>query len=82
MSVIFDYLNKLPWTKPIAIITWAGVALMIAAAFVQGRDIPSNAKEVCIYFGGTVIAAATGKSAYEGVRRRELSDGGTGDERG
>ena len=81
MNRVFNYLNALPWTKPIAIITWLGVVVMIAVSFLLGKDVPSNAKEVCIYFGGIVFAAATGKSAYEGVRRR--SEGGLeDDERG
>ena len=66
---IFGYLNRLPWTKPLAILTWAAIMLVFVGAWILSKDIPANAKELGIYFGGVVFAAAAGKSGYEAVKR-------------
>lgn len=69
VSTLFRYLNALPWTKPLAILTWAAVMLVFVCSWAFSRDIPPNAKELGIYFGGVVFAAAAGKSGYEAVKR-------------
>ena len=69
MNRVFVYLNGFPWTKPIAILTWTVNLLVFVAAWLFTKDIPPNAKELGIYFGGVVFAAAAGKSGYEAVRR-------------
>ena len=69
ISRLFGFLNTLPWTKPLAILTWAVNMLVFVGAWVLSKDIPANAKELGIYFGGVVFAAATGKSGYEAVKR-------------
>lgn len=66
---LFGYLNHLPWTKPLAILTWAAIMLVFVGSWALGRDVPPNAMELGIYFGGVVFAAAAGKSGYEAVRR-------------
>ena len=79
MNRVFSYLNAMPWTKPLAILTWAVNLSVFVLAVGLGRDIPPNAKELGIYFGGVVFAAAAGKSGYEAVRsprpRRYEGDG-------
>lgn len=75
LSTLFKYLNALPWTKPIAILTWAAVMLVFVLSWLLSKDVPPNAKELGIYFGGVVFAAAAGKSGYEAVKRpKEQSD--------
>ena len=66
---LFKYLNALPWTKPLAILTWAAIMLVCVGSWALGRDVPPNAMELGIYFGGVVFAAAAGKSGYEAVKR-------------
>lgn len=66
---LFGYLNRLPWTKPLAILTWAAIMLVFVLSWALGRDVPPNAMELGIYFGGVVFAAAAGKSGYEAVKR-------------
>ncbi len=69
VGTLFCYLNALPWTKPLAILTWAAIMLVFVGAWLLSKDIPTNAKELGIYFGGVVFAAAAGKSGYEAVKR-------------
>ena len=66
---LFGYLTHLPWTKPLAILTWAAIMLVFIGSWALGRDVPPNAMELGIYFGGVVFAAAAGKSGYEAVKR-------------
>lgn len=66
---LFGYLNRLPWTKPLAILTWAAIMLVFVGSWALGRDVPPNAMELGIYFGGVVFAAAAGKSGYEAIKR-------------
>ena len=66
---LFGFLNGLPWTKPLAILTWAVNMLVFIGAWLLSKDIPPNAMELGIYFGGVVFAAAAGKSGYEAVKR-------------
>ena len=77
VSTLLRYLNVLPWTKPLAILTWAAIMLVFVGSWALGRDIPPNAMELGIYFGGVVFAAAAGKSGYEAVKRPR----GSSDER-
>lgn len=70
ISRLFGFLNTLPWTKPLAILTWAVNMLVFIGAWLLSKDIPVNAKELGIYFGGVVFAAAAGKSGYEAVKRQ------------
>ena len=65
ISRLFGFLNTLPWTKPLAILTWGVNMLVFVGAWVLSKDIPPAAKELGIYFGGVVFAAAAGKSGYE-----------------
>ena len=69
ISRLFGFLYGLPWTKPLAILTWGVNMLVFVGAWVLSKDIPANAKELGIYFGGVVFAAAAGKSGYEAVKR-------------
>ena len=69
ISRLFGSLNTLPWTKPLAILTWGVNMLVFVGAWVLSKDVPANAKELGIYFGGVVFAAAAGKSGYEAVKR-------------
>ena len=69
VGTLFRYLNALPWTKPLAILTWAAIMLVFVGAWLLSKDVPVNAKELGIYFGGVVFAAAAGKSGYEAVKR-------------
>ncbi|WP_288333337.1 hypothetical protein [Cloacibacillus porcorum] len=66
---LFGSLNSLPWTKPLAILTWTVNMAVFVGAWMLARDVPTNAKELGIYFGGVVFAAAAGKSGYEAVKR-------------
>lgn len=63
------WLNGLPWTKPIAIIYGAVGIIVFVGSWGWGRDIPPNAAQFGIWFGGAVFALATGKSVYEGRRK-------------
>ena len=69
ISRLFGFLNGLPWTKPLAILTWGVNMFVFVGAWVLSKDVPVNAKELGIYFGGIVFAAAAGKSGYEAVKR-------------
>lgn len=69
ISRLFGFLNGLPWTKPLAILTWGVNMLVFVGAWLLSKDIPPNAMELGIYFGGVVFAAAVGKSGYEAVKR-------------
>ena len=68
VGTLFRYLNALPWTKPLAILTWAAIMLVFVGAWLLSKDVPANTKELGIYFGGVVFAAAAGKSGYEAVK--------------
>lgn len=70
ISRLFLFLNVLPWTKPIAIIYGAVGLVIFIGAWTTGVDIPPNATQFGIWFGGAVFALATGKSVYEGKRKR------------
>lgn len=75
ISRLFGSLNTLPWTKPLAILTWAVNMFVFVGAWILSKDVPANAKELGIYFGGVVFAAAVGKSGYEAVKRpRGIND--------
>ena len=69
ISRLFGFLNGLPWTKPLAILTWGVNMLVFIGAWLLSKDIATNAMELGIYFGGVVFAAAAGKSGYEAVKR-------------
>lgn len=48
---------------------------VFVGAWILSKDVPANAKELGIYFGGVVFAAAAGKSGYEAVKRpRGIND--------
>lgn len=70
ISRLFLFLNVLPWTKPIAIIYGTVGLVIFIGAWTTGVDIPPNATQFGIWFGGAVFALATGKSVYEGKRKR------------
>ena len=53
----------------VAILTWAVNMFVFVGAWLLSKDIPPAAKELGIYFGGVVFAAAAGKSGYEAVKR-------------
>ena len=67
ISRLFGFLNSLPWTKPLAILTWGVNMLVFVGAWVLSTDIPANAKELGIYSVGVVLAAAAGQTVYEAV---------------
>lgn len=62
---LFVYLNGLPWTKPAAIIVCFVDLAVFALSWITGRDIPPNATQLGIWFGGAIFGIAAGKSAYE-----------------
>ena len=65
MKRLFLYLNGIPWTKPVAIITCGVILIVFLFAWITGRDVPPNATQIGIWFGSAIFAVATGKSAYE-----------------
>lgn len=69
LEKLFGWLNTLPWTKPFAIVYGAVGLAVFVLAWASGRDIPANATQFGIWFGGAVFALATGKSVIEGRRR-------------
>lgn len=62
---LFGSLNSLPWTKPVAIIVCFVDLSVFALSWLTGRDIPPNATQLGIWFGGAIFGIAAGKSAYE-----------------
>ena len=72
---LFLYLNGIPWTKPVAIITCGAILIIFLGAWVTGRDVPPNATQIGIWFGSAVFAVATGKSAYEHKQDRDYAKG-------
>lgn len=68
---LFLYLNKLPWTKPIAIIVFAvGLIVFIGASLVGllwGCDLPPNTADFGKWLVTSVIGISGAKSAYESV---------------
>ena len=46
ISRLFGFLNSLPWTKPLAILTWGVNMLVFVGAWLLSKDIPANAKEL------------------------------------
>lgn len=66
---LFLYLNNLPWTKPVAIIVCFVDLAVFALSWITGRDIPPNATQLGIWFGGAIFGIAAGKSVYEGTRK-------------
>jgi len=71
-----NFLNILPWVKPVAILTALVILSVFVASFVTGRDLGSNATELGIWFGNGIFWAALGKSYFEG------KDKGRGDKNG
>ncbi|MCQ4763503.1 hypothetical protein [Cloacibacillus evryensis] len=69
INKLFLYLNNLPWTKPVAIIVCFVDLAVFALSWITGRDIPPNATQLGIWFGGAIFGIAAGKSVYEGTRR-------------
>lgn len=65
INKLFLYLNNLPWTKPVAIIVCFVDLAVFALSWITGRDIPPNATQLGIWFGGAIFGIAAGKSAYE-----------------
>ena len=68
-----NFLNILPWVKPVAILTAIVILSVFVASFVTGRDIGRNATELGIWFGNGIFWAALGKSYFEG-KDKERSD--------
>lgn len=66
---LFLYLNNLPWTKPVAIIVCLVDLAVFTLSWLTGRDIPPNATQLGIWFGGAIFGIAAGKSVYEGTRK-------------
>lgn len=81
MKTVFQYLNTLPWAKPIAIITSfiILIAFLVSCAF--QFDVPPNSMEMMKWFGTIVVPAAMAKSGYEHVRsgKKKEVDGGEDD---
>ena len=73
---LFLYLNSLPWTKPVAIIVCFVDLAVFALSWITGRDIPPNATQLGIWFGGAIFGIAAGKSAYEHGRHAGPCGGG------
>ncbi len=74
INKLFLYLNNLPWTKPVAIIVCFVDLSVFALSWLTGRDIPPNATQLGIWFGGAIFGIAAGKSAYEGGRRPKFRE--------
>ena len=79
---LFLYLNNLPWTKPVAIIVCFVDLAVFALSWITGRDIPPNATQLGIWFGGAIFGIAAGKSAYEHGRHAGPRGGEYGGELG
>jgi hypothetical protein len=62
---LFEWLNRLPWTKPIAILYAVSFLVMEFLGWLTGRDLPPNLTQMGIWFGGAVFTLATGKSIVE-----------------
>lgn len=81
MNRLFNYLNTLPWTKPIAIIVFAvGLLVFVAASILGllcGCDLPPNTADFGKWLVTSVIGISGAKSAYESVH--DLGKGGGGD---
>ena len=69
-----NYLNILPWVKPIAILTALVILAVFVASFITGRDIGRNATELGIWFGNGIFWAALGKSYFEGRDTNKRED--------
>ena len=61
----FEFLNRLPWTKPIAILYSLTFLAMFPVGLLTGKDMPPNLTQMAIWFGGAVFFLATGKSVIE-----------------
>ena len=46
ISRLFGFLNSLPWTKPLAILTWAVNMFVFVGAWVLSKDIPPAARRM------------------------------------
>ncbi len=79
---LFLYLNGLPWTKPVAIIVCFVDLAVFVLSWITGRDIPPNATQLGIWFGGAIFGIAAGKSAYEHGRHAGPRAGENGGELG
>lgn len=66
-----NFLNILPWVKPVAILTAIVILSVFVASFITGRDIGRNATELGIWFGNGIFWAALGKSYFEGKDSKE-----------
>lgn len=75
MNRFFVRLNILPWTKPVAIIVCFIDLAIFVLSWLTGRDIPPNATQLGIWFGGAIFGIAAGKSAVEHLHRGKESDG-------
>lgn len=62
---MFEWLNRLPWTKPIAILYAVAFLIIEFLGWLTGRDLPPNLTQMGIWFGGAVFTLATGKSLIE-----------------
>lgn len=71
MKMIFRYLNTLPWTKPLAIITSIVVILTFFLSWAFARDVPPNTSDMIKWFASTLVAASVGKSGYEGAKKND-----------
>ena len=69
-----NFLNILPWVKPVAILTAIVILSVFVASFVTGRDLGSNATELGIWFGNGIFWAALGKSYFEGRHDKKRGD--------
>ena len=71
----FEFLNKLPWTKPIAILYALTFLVVYFFGWLFDKDVPPNLTQMGIWFGGAVFALATGKSVIEKNMGHEPSKG-------
>lgn len=75
---VCNFLNILPWVKPVAILTAIVILSVFVASFVTGRDLGANATELGIWFGNGIFWAALGKSYFEGKDKgRSNKNGGS-----
>jgi|GEM_PF-2734594 len=81
MKTVFQYLNTLPWAKPIAIITSFVILITFIASCKWHWDVPPNSMEMMKWFGTIVVPAAMAKSGYEHAHggSKKAEDGGPGD---
>lgn len=66
---LFTAWGKLPWRKPLAMITAMVTITLVVVAWATGRDIPNNATMVLLWFDGVIFSWAYGTSAFEAVKK-------------